>query len=271
MFTANTFTGIISSVSPTSATTWTINFANANQLVYFANYQPGDTLNAYLISSNVYFDPFLNDSAGFDNSAFNPLIDNAVISRPNPNFYDVDFSTNVVSSSAGVAVNKNVIVSASRGSGSATPSTVPQSNYTTLRIANPRYLGCKNTSPGFNLSSGSTLPSVEIDGDYFAYFDWVGGTNYEIINKAGFHIKYLVDYNGNVLTPNLTGSYYYSLTRIFNEQSPANVIFQASQSSGNVSPLQGTKSVIKSGALAQAVIFSQYSSSITAFTLPTIS
>jgi hypothetical protein len=62
---------------------------------------------------------------------------------------------------------------------------------------------------------------------------------------------------GNILTPNLTGSYYYNLIRTFNETQPANVIFQSGETQGNVSPLQGTKPVIKGGALAQAVIFSQ--------------
>ena len=263
-FTANTLTGVISSVVPTSATTWTINFAN--QPVYFANYNPGDTLDAYLVSSNVFLSPFLNDSSEFNNSAFNPIINNVILNRPNPDFYDVDFSSNSI-----VAVNRNVIISASRGSGSATPSTTPASNYTTARIANPRYFGCKNTSLDFNVPLGNSEPSVEKDETFFAYFDWVGGTNYEVLNKAGFHIKYLIDSNGNALTPNLTSSYYYNLTRTFNEQSPVNVIFQADQTSGNVTPLQGVRPVIKSGALAQAVIFSQFSSSVSAFTLATMS
>jgi hypothetical protein len=93
-FTANTLTGVISSVVPTSATTWTINFAN--QPVYFANYNPGDTLDAYLVSSNVFLSPFLNDSSEFNNSAFNPIINNVILNRPNPDFYDVDFSSNSI-------------------------------------------------------------------------------------------------------------------------------------------------------------------------------
>jgi len=204
---------------------------------------------------NVILDPFLNDAPGFNNSSFNPLIDNAVISRPNFNYFDVDFSSNSIT-----AVNKNVIVAASRGSGSATPSTVPESNYTALRSANPRYFGSRNTSPNFNVGYTNSNPSVEIDSVWFAYFDWVGGTTPEIINKAGFHIKYLIDTNGNVLTPNLTGSYYANLVRTFNENNPANVIFKADEVSGNVQPLQGIKPVIKGGALGQAVIFSQTSS-----------
>ena len=201
-------------------------------------------------NSPVILNPFINDNADYNNSDFNPIINNAIISRPNDKFYDVDFSSNAIT-----AVNSAVIISASRGTGSATPSTVPQSNYTTLKSANPRYLGCKNTSPNFNIGNQGFPSSVESDKTYFAYFDWVGGSNYELINKSNFHIKYLIDNNRNVLTPNLTGSYYSSLTRTFNEQNPANVLFQSDL--GNLSSAQGIKPVIKSGALTKAVIFSQ--------------
>jgi hypothetical protein len=253
-----TVTGTIASISPQSQTVRKITFLggvlSTTTIFYF--YTLGDPF-AYAdaFNINVILDPFLNDAPGFNNSSFNPLIDNAVISRPNFNYFDVDFSSNSI-----IAVNKNVIVAASRGSGSATPSTVPESNYTALRSANPRYFGSRNTSPNFNVGYTNSNPSVEIDGVWFAYFDWVGGTTPEIINKAGFHIKYLIDTNGNVLTPNLTGSYYDNLVRTFNENNPANVIFKADEVSGNVQPLQGTKPVIKGGALGQAVIFSQTAS-----------
>jgi len=251
-----TLTGLITSISSVNAAVWKITLSD--NLNFRATFYTGSfgfnyiNLPGQVQNSIVNLNPFLNDNANFDNSDFNPLISNALISRPNSQFFDVDFATSNV-----VAVNKTVIVNASRGTGSATPSTTPASNYTTARIANPRYDGCENTSPDFNVGYSSSLPSVEVDGAYFAYFDWVGGTTPEVINKSGFHIKYLIDVNGNVLTPNLTGSYYYNLIRTFNEQYPANVIFQAGETSGNVQPLQGIKSVIKGGALAQAVIFSQ--------------
>jgi len=264
-----TLTGLITSISPINATVWKITLSdNPN---FRATFYTGSfgfnfiNLPGQIQNSIVNLSPFLNDSANFDNSNFNPLISNALISRPNPQFFDVDFTTSNV-----VAVNKTVVVNASRDTGSATPSTTPESNYTTARIVNPRYDGCKNISPNFNVGYSSNLPSIEIDGTYFAYFDWVGGTTPEVINKAGFHIKYLIDTNGNVLTPNLTGSFYYNLVRTFNEQRPANVIFKADEVSGNVQPLQGIKPVIKGGALGQAIIFSQ-TGSIAAQALLTMS
>ena len=185
--------------------------------------------------------------------------------RPNPKFWDVDFASNAIT-----AVNGANIISASRGTGSATPSTTPESNYTTARSANPRYNGCENTSPDFNVGYNGQNPAVESDHTYFAYFNWVGGTTPEIIPKAGFNVKYLIDDAGNISTPNLTSSYYYNLTRTFNENNKANIIFLPESTSGNVSPLKGTKSVIKAGALAQAIIFSQ-TGSIAAQALTTMS
>jgi hypothetical protein len=187
------------------------------------------------------------------------------ISRPNPKFWDVDFASNAIT-----AVNLENILSASRGTGSATPSTTPESNYTTARVANPRYNGCENTSPDFNVGYNGGNPVVESDHTYFAYFNWVGGTTPEIIPKAGFNIKYLIDEAGNIATPNLSSSYYYNLTRTFNENNNANVVFLPDSTSGNVAPLKGTKSVIKAGALAQAIIFSQ-TGSIAAQALTTMS
>jgi len=253
-------TGTVTSITAVSPTIWRINLSsNINlQATYYTpliSYPVVSFAYGIFPNGSVIFDPYLNDFTGFYNSEFNPIIDNAVISRPNPKYYDVDFSTNSIT-----AVNRVSIINASRGTGSATPSTVPESNYTTARIINPRYNGCENSSLDFNIGVGSSVPSVESDRIYFAYFDWLGGTTPEIIPKTGFHIKYLIDDSGNVFTPNLTGSYYSNLTRTFNENNKANVIFQAGETSGNVTPLQGIKSVIKAGALAQAIIFSQTSS-----------
>ena len=203
-------------------------------------------------SRQVVAEPF--NSTLFKNSEFNPLIDNALLNRPNDEFFDVDFSSNAIT-----AVNSAVIISASRGSGSATPSTVPSSNYTTLRSANPRYNGSKNSSPNFNVGYNSEKPAVEGDHTYFAYFEGFGGTTAEIIPKTAFIVKFLIDELGNVYTPNLTGSYYSNLTRTFNENNKANVLFYG-QTTTFLTPFAGIKSVIKSGELAQAIIFSQTSS-----------
>ncbi len=187
----------------------------------------------------------------------NPVSNNAVLSRPNDKFFDVDFSSNAIT-----AVNTLSIVSASRGSGSATPSTVPASNYSTLRITNPRYNGSKNSSPNFNIGEQNTIPVIELETTFFAYFTGYQTTQAELLSKTAFNIKFIVDDLGNVYNPNLTSSYYYNLTRTFNENSKAKVIFY-SQTSSLETKFSGLQSVIKSAAIPQAIIFSQTGSNST--------
>jgi hypothetical protein len=241
---------------------------------------PGQSINISQIQiSNPLFPLYFSSATGVNTATvtnitlFEDFIDqdcqviynDIQVSRPNPKFWDVDFSSNSVT-----AVNGTNIISASRGTGSATPSTTPESNYTTARSANPRYNGSENTSPDFNVGYDNGVPSVESDHTYFAYFSWLGGTTPEIIPKTAFNIKYLIDDAGNVSTPNLSSSYYDNLLRTFNENNKANVVFLPESTSGNISPLKGTKSVIKAGALAQAIIFSQ-TGSISAQALTTMS
>jgi len=187
----------------------------------------------------------------------NPVSNNAVVSRPNSEFFDVDFSSNAIT-----AVNTLSIVSASRGSGSATPSTVPSSNYSTLRITNPRYNGSKNTSPNFNIGAQNTIPVITSEATFFAYFTGYQTTKAELLSKTSFNIKFIVDDLGNVYNPSLTSSYYYNLTKTFNENNRAKVIFY-SQTSSLETKFSGLKSVIKSAALPQAIIFTQTGSNST--------
>jgi len=195
---------------------------------------------------NTVIEPYITENLSIDD--YNATMNNAVVARPNNFYMDVDYSSNSI-----VAVNKNQIIE-----GDARKATVQQSNYTLARQTYPRYLGSKNISPDFNQSYGAEEPSVESDGVFFAYFDWVGGTSYELTNKAGFHVKYLIDLEGNTISPNISGSYYYNIINTFNaNKNNVNVLFQAGETAGNVDNLIGTHPVIRSAAQARAVLFSQ--------------
>lgn len=247
-----------SNPGPSSSTSQTVDKLQINNPLFPLYFAAATGVNAVKITNVTLFEDFIDQDCQV-------IYNDISISRPNPKFYDVDFASNAIT-----AVNRVNILSASRGTGSATPSTTPESNYTTARVANPRYNGCENTSPDFNVGYNGGNPVVESDHTYFAYFNWVGGTTPEIIPKAGFNVKYLIDEAGNISTPNLSSSYYSNLTRTFNENNKANVLFLPESTSGNVAPLKGTKSVIKAGALAQAIIFSQ-TGSIAAQALTTMS
>ena len=154
-------------------------------------------------NSETILSPFLNEP-NFYNSDFNPIINNAIIDRVDPEFYDVDFSTNAIT-----AVNRVNIISASRGQGVATPAAVQASNYTTARIINPRYVGSKNTSPDFNIITNQQLPSVEKYTSYFIYTPGgLGNTLAERSGSGNYKVGFLVDELGNVSQPDPSSSNY---------------------------------------------------------------
>jgi hypothetical protein len=220
--------GTISSISPQSPTVRKITFLGgslATTTLYYPWTLGWITVYGFLNNQIVTLSPFLNDTSGFDNSAYNPIINNAVIARPNDEFFDVDFSSNSIT-----AVNGVNIISASRGSGSATPSTTPASNYTIARSANPRYNGSRTTSPTGSIfqsfvnqpmSSGSSIgnvANVENYCNWFAYFDnispsflayelYIAGTQISSITLASaVHVTTLIDVNGNTIDLNPTNN-----------------------------------------------------------------
>ena len=169
-------------------------------------------------NSETILSPFLNEP-NFYNSDFNPIINNAIIDRVDPEFYDVDFSTNAIT-----AVNRVNIISASRGQGVATPAAVQASNYTTARIINPRYVGSKNTSPDFNIITNQQLPSVEKYTSYFIYTPGgLGNTLAERSGSGNYKIGFLVDELGNITQPtanNTSSAYIPNLIDAFGADTP---------------------------------------------------
>jgi len=61
-------------------------------------------------------------------------------------------------------------------------------------------VGDFNTSTTDSSGQGS-LSAAEKNQTYFAYFNGVGGTGPEIIDQTAYFIKYLIDAQGNVVTP----------------------------------------------------------------------
>jgi len=155
------------------------------------------------IGSQVIMEPYL--PIPFTNSDYNAIINNIITSRPNNKFFNVDFLSNQI-----IAVNGISIISASRGIGFATPSTVPQSNYTTKRITSPRYIGKELTSAEFNkytegdISYGAE-PVINLYDSCIYEFDWGGGGYPEYVNGGTLSLGniLLVDSlnNVNVISP----------------------------------------------------------------------
>jgi hypothetical protein len=138
----------------------------------------------------------------------------------------------------------------------------------------PRYEGVRTTSAGINLPSKNGLtnkelanisfpsdliinngtPSVTDLQTYFAYFDYITDTSYELINKSAAHIIYLIDKDGNIQTPTLTGSYYYNLIDNFITNDKSNIIVEDPDGS---KIFVGNKTVIRPGVIPRAILYTQ--------------
>jgi hypothetical protein len=166
------------------------------------------------------------DNTIFTNSNNDALINNAGATRFNDEFFDVDFSSNSIT-----AVNAVNIISASRGTGSATPSTTPASNYTTARIANPRYNGCKNTSPDINIGTENQLPAIEQYGKFaFYYKGAINPDNFYPANSTIFKLETMIDDEGNFLQPKISSSYYWNGLASFGKDEIVTITVQNSSS-----------------------------------------
>jgi len=256
----------IESITPITADVWRIGLPfnssttiNNDNFTFTVLYNSG--------SSNVVLNPFLNDVENYSVSEYNPLINNAVESRPNAEFFDVDFSTNAIT-----AVNGQNIISASRGSGSATPSTVPASNYTTARIAVPRYIGKELTSARLNewtegdTSYGKTA-NVSNPETNFVYFNYVGGSSPEWGNqnqdRTIVNIRYIIDQNGNVTKPinDSSGINLGTIQQTFEEDKNATLVLDDNDTFGvNLNALNGSWPIFKSGYRIEPIIYTQTAS-----------
>ena len=153
-----------------------------------------------------------------------PLLNNILINRPNPYYMDVDFSTNPY-----IAVNQQSILT-----GSATRFAIPQSDYTTIKHAGPRYFGSRTIAPSFGqaiykdpaqlpfkdksqvlgltdlyqnlrdgtldtsslFTTGSQVPNVENYAKYFCYFNTITDSSPEYPSGSNLNLFYIIDENG---------------------------------------------------------------------------
>ena len=143
-------------------------------------------------------------------------------------------------------------------------------NYSSQAHILPRYNGVRTvqknenvyTEGEYSIDGETTVdigfgktPSVQSLGTYFAYFDWMGGTNPELIDKTAAHIVYLIDIDGNISNPAISSSYYYNL--IDNFQSNKNVNIIMNSISGSDPTIFGKYPVIRAGTIPMPIIASQ--------------
>jgi len=143
-------------------------------------------------SSLVIFDPEFID---WDYNDYNALFGNAEEPQFSTQLMDVDYTSTFTT-----PINFDLIIS-----GTADRAQVQDSNYSSQAWSNIRYDGVRSNSPDFNqlTTDGGygSLPNVEQNKTYIAYFDAVGGTGPEIIGQTAYFIRYIIDENGGVINP----------------------------------------------------------------------
>jgi len=83
-------------------------------------------------------------------------------------------------------------------------------------------IGDFNTITTDNSGQGA-LSSAEKNQTYFTYFNGVGGTGPEIIDQTAYFIKYLIDSQGNVVTPQANSTSLLNLNQNFEKGKIVNV------------------------------------------------
>jgi hypothetical protein len=213
----------------------------------------------------------------FQNSPYNPLLHNVSGSRKNSFLYDMDFDP-VTSGSTLIEGRPNdysLTVSASQLGWEGSPSTadalleyaqVPDSNYTTKAIINPRYNGSKVISADYNfytgIPSGSRLPagitglanpSFLLKQNKIQYINgetgsWTGDTSYgktAVIDRNPINIAHFKssleskEYFGTT-TFNINQLIQVPFEEILNEQSPIITSSLINGSNENLVPMSST-------------------------------
>jgi hypothetical protein len=180
---------IVISISPrNSGDYYVFEFAPGNTAYTF----PGPPVGNVTISNQqTVFSPYITAKTGpFQNSDYNAIINNAIPNRLSQWYQQIDYATNQL-----VPVNFQQLIS-----GTATPASVQDSNYTSYQYSGIRYWGSKNTTDNFNSPLTITSSIVQtyqndnlglttlgyasvnkLDASILQ-FDWGGGTYPQIIN-----------------------------------------------------------------------------------------
>ena len=83
----------------------------------------------------------------------------------------------------------------------------------------------------------------------------MGGTNHELQNKFAAGLKYLINEDGDILSPNISSSYYYNLIDNFETNQKVNLIIYSDID--GISNLGTSKTVLRAGAIPWGIAASQ--------------
>ena len=267
-FIASSGSGILSSVSLASITgnnvTTTISasyYPLGTDSLFLAIIQTGDlTLKSgsFLVTQSIdpiaisdaplIIEPYLVE-ANFYNSNDNAIINHISDQRPSAYALDVDYSTGIIPNNFGLLI-----------SGTATPATVPDSNYTSKKSTIIKYEGSKSTSQFLNKYTdgdegtyGNT-PTVQSLKTAIAYCPGIYGWPPEHENASTTAVQYLIKSDGSIIIPNSSP---HSLSELQgNFISGENIIINSKDGLGT-SELEITRKIIRGASSIEPIFYTQ--------------
>ena len=96
---------------------------------------------------------------------------------------------------------------------------------------------------------GKTSP-VDINQALVAYCDWIGGTTPELNGKVAAHIKYIIDEEGNAISPNLSDTTVINVQHNFEENKEIDVSLIDPSAGAGMQVLNGIQKILKGGEIA---------------------
>ena len=195
-------------------------------------------------------------------------------------FMDVDYTTGLT-----IPTNQTALVA-----GTAPTAPVKDYYYTLQAHTKPRYEGSRVSQLYLNKYTGpsTTLlvegspyigdtgygksPNVESRRAYVGWFTDVRGASPEFNNAVNINVRYLIDKAGDTYSPQLTNYFLSELRGVFTDGEILNLNFVDNIAGTNSTPsviksqLNGERAIIRAGARAAAILYSQTGSAANAFT-----
>jgi hypothetical protein len=196
----------------------------------------------------ILIEPYL-PQFNFYNSDGNALLNSVSDQRESTFALDVDYGY------GSTPINFGLLIS-----GTATPSTVPDSNYTSKKSTILKYDGSKSTSQLLNQwTEGDTgtygkSPTVENLKTYIAYCDEIGGWPPERENASSMNVLYLIKADGTIIIPNTSQDSLSIMQQTF--QTGERVIINTKNI--NISPLDPYRTVIRGGSHIEPILYTQF-------------
>jgi hypothetical protein len=195
----------------------------------------------------ILIEPYITDP-NFYNSDDNALLNSVSDQRQSTFALDADYGYGTTPINFGLLI-----------SGTATPSTVPDSNYTSKKSTLLKYEGSKSTSQLLNIwtpedaGTYGKLPTVESLKTYIAYCDGIGGWPPERENASAMNVLYLIKADGTVVIPNTSKDSLSIMQQTFQTGERVSI----STKNGSTSPLDPYRTVIRGGSHIEPILYTQ--------------